>query len=138
MKKILKFGLVGIVNTLISIGCYILFVKFGMHYILANIVSYMIGLVNSYYWNKKWVFNNTENHLSVFVKFVIVNLVVLSINTGCLFLLVHKWGFNQYGSQLAATALGMGINFLLNNKWTFETAKIKEVPREQAEPLFIY
>jgi putative flippase GtrA len=120
MKKLVKFGLVGIVNTLISIGCYILFVKLGIHYILANIVSYMIGLLNSYYWNKKWVFNNRENHLSVFVKFVIVNLVVLSINTGCLFLLVHKWGFNQYGSQLAATALGMGINFILNNKWTFE------------------
>ena len=120
MKKLVKFGLVGIVNTLISIGCYILFVKLGMHYILANIVSYMIGLLNSYYWNKKWVFNNRENHLSVFVKFVIVNLVVLSINTGCLFLLVHKWGFNQYGSQLEATALGMGINFILNNKWTFE------------------
>ena len=123
MKKLLKFGLVGIVNTLISIGCYILFVKLGMHYIAANILSYLIGLVNSYYWNKKWVFKNTENHLSVFVKFVIVNLIVLSINTGCLFLLVHQWGFNQYGSQLAATALGMGINFILNNQWTFEAKR---------------
>ncbi|ULT56464.1 GtrA family protein [Neobacillus drentensis] len=123
MKKLLKFGLVGIVNTLISIGCYILFVKLGMHYIAANILSYLIGLVNSYYWNKKWVFKNTENHLAVFVKFVIVNLIVLSINTGCLFLLVHQWGFNQYGSQLAATALGMGINFILNNQWTFEAKR---------------
>lgn len=123
MKKLLKFGLVGIVNTLISIGCYILFVKLGMHYILANILSYLIGLVNSYYWNKKWVFKNKENHFSVFVKFVIVNLIVLSINTGCLFLLVHQWGFNQYGSQLAATVLGMGINFILNNKWTFEAKR---------------
>ncbi|TWD97406.1 putative flippase GtrA [Neobacillus bataviensis] len=121
MEKLLKFGLVGVVNTLISIGCYILFVKLGMHYIVANIISYLIGLVNSYYWNKRWVFKNKENHLSVFVKFVIVNLVVLSFNTLCLFLFVHKWGFNQYLSQLVATALGMGINFILNKKWTFES-----------------
>jgi len=121
MEKLLKFGLVGVVNTLISIGCYILFVKLGMHYIVANIISYLIGLVNSYYWNKKWVFKNKENHLSVFAKFVIVNLVVLSFNTLCLFLFVHKWGFNQYLSQIVATALGMGINFILNKKWTFES-----------------
>ncbi|MEH7414528.1 GtrA family protein [Neobacillus drentensis] len=123
MEKLLKFGLVGVVNTLISIGFYMLFVKLGMHYILANILSYLIGLVNSYYWNKKWVFKNKENHLSVFAKFVIVNLVALGFNTLCLFLFVHHWGFNPYLSQLAATALGMGINFVLNKKWTFESKR---------------
>jgi putative flippase GtrA len=121
MKKLLKFGLVGVVNTLISIACYILFVKLGMHYILANIISYMIGVVNSYYWNKKWVFQYKQNHLSVFAKFIIVNLVVLCINTSSLFLFVHKFGLNQYLAQFMSTVLGMGINFILNKKWTFES-----------------
>ncbi|PLS04319.1 GtrA family protein [Neobacillus cucumis] len=120
MKKLLKFGLVGVGNTLLSIGCYILFVKLGMHYLLANILSYLIGLLNSYYWNKKWVFQYTERHLSVFVKFIIVNLVVLSINTSILYFFVKIIGWNQYLSQLIATGLGMGINFILNKKWTFE------------------
>ena len=114
MEKLFKFGLVGIVNTLISIGFYMLFVKLGMNYILANILSYMIGLLNSYYWNKKWVFKNTGNHLSVFTKFVMVNLIVLGINTLSLFLLVNKLGLNQYVAQLISTVIGMGINFILN------------------------
>ncbi|MBM7654755.1 GtrA family protein [Neobacillus cucumis] len=125
MEKLFKFGLVGIVNTLISIGFYMLFVKLGMNYILANILSYMIGLLNSYYWNKKWVFKNTGNHLSVFTKFVMVNLIVLGINTLSLFLLVNKLGLNQYVAQLISTVIGMGINFILNKKWTFE-AKVSD------------
>ncbi|WP_160722743.1 GtrA family protein [Bacillus sp. USDA818B3_A] len=124
MKRLIKFGLVGVVNTLISIGCYILFVKLGMHYILANILSYLIGLLNSYYWNKKWVFEFKETRLSVFGKFTIVNLAVLSFNTLVLFLCVNKLGLNQYISQLIATVFGMGINFFLNKNWTFES-KVK-------------
>ena len=124
MKRLIKFGLVGVVNTLISIGCYILFVKLGIHYILANILSYLIGLLNSYYWNKKWVFEFKETRLSVFGKFSIVNLAVLSFNTLVLFLFVNKLGLNQYLSQLIATVFGMGINFFLNKNWTFES-KVK-------------
>jgi len=123
MQKFLKFGLVGIINTLISICFYILLVNIGLHYILANILSYLIGVLNSYYWNKKWVFNYHDNHLSVFVKFLLVNLIVLGINTLSLYVCVHLIGMNKYEAQLIATAIGMGINFILNQKWTFETDK---------------
>lgn len=121
MKKILKFGIIGVINTLISICCYFVLVKVGVHYILANIISYLIGLLNSYYWNKKWVFKYKEKHIAVFVKFIIVNIVVLGINTLSLFLCVHTLGINQYFAQLIATAIGMGINYFLNSKWTFES-----------------
>ena len=56
MKKFMKFGLIGILNTLITIGSYMLFVYLGMNYIIANVIGYGIGVINSYYWNKNWVF----------------------------------------------------------------------------------
>jgi putative flippase GtrA len=124
MKKLLKFSLIGLINTLITIISYIVLVKLGVNYILANCISYMIGLLNSYYWNKKWVFNYNEQHISVFVKFIIVNLFVLGINTLSIYLCVHNFGLNHYFAQLIATAIGMIFNFILNSKWTFGS-KIK-------------
>jgi putative flippase GtrA len=121
MEKLLKFSLIGLINTLITICSYIVLVYLGMHYITANILSYILGLVNSYYWNKKWVFKYKESHLTVFVKFIIVNLVVLGINTLTLYLCVQKLEINQYLAQLLATVFGMGINFILNKKWTFNS-----------------
>ena len=119
MKKLLKFSVVGVINTTISILCYILLVKLGMHYILANIISYILGILNSYYWNKKWVFNYQDHHISIFIKFFVVNLVVLGIVTISLFLLVQKIGLNQYLAQIFSTGIGMVINFISNKYWTF-------------------
>ncbi|WP_040204235.1 GtrA family protein [Neobacillus jeddahensis] len=121
MENFLKFSLIGLVNTFITICSYFLLVKLGIHYISANIISYTIGLGNSYYWNKKWVFKFNGNHLTVMLKFITVNLFVLGINTLSLFFCVNKLEINQYFAQLIATTIGMSINFILNKKWTFDS-----------------
>ena len=119
MEKFLKFGLVGIFNTLITIISYIILVKFGMNYLIANIISYLIGVANSYYWNKNWVFQSNSKNLSVFLKFLIVNLIVLAFNTLSLFILVDKLLYNEFIAQIFAIGIGMIINFFLNKIWTF-------------------
>src|SRR5437763_3238355 len=94
IEKFLKFGVVGIINTLFTIGFYTLFIYLGMNYIIANILSYFIGMLNSFIWNKKWVFQVQSGNISIFVKFVIVNLITLSFNTLCLFILVNQLHFH--------------------------------------------
>ncbi|MDR4427381.1 GtrA family protein, partial [Bacillus anthracis] len=49
MEKLLKFGLVGIFNTLIPIISFWILLKFGMNYLIANTIAYLIGVANSYY-----------------------------------------------------------------------------------------
>ena len=67
MEKLLKFGLVGIFNTLITIISFWILLKFGMNYLIANTIAYLIGVANSYYWNKNWVFkpNNKARQCSL-------------------------------------------------------------------------
>ncbi|EOP62291.1 MULTISPECIES: GtrA family protein [Bacillus] len=123
MEKFLKFGLVGIFNTLITIISYIILVKFGMNYLIANIISYLIGVANSYYWNKNWVFRSNGKNLSIFLKFLIVNLIVLAFNTFSLFILVDKLLYNEFIAQIFAIGIGMMINFFLNKIWTFNQSE---------------
>ncbi|MEY8349123.1 GtrA family protein [Bacillus cereus] len=123
MEKFLKFGLVGIFNTLITIISYIILVKFGVNYLIANIISYLIGVANSYYWNKNWVFQSNGRNLSVFLKFLIVNLIVLAFNTLSLFILVDKLLYNEFIAQIFAIGIGMIMNFFLNKIWTFNQSE---------------
>ncbi|MCI0765066.1 GtrA family protein [Bacillus sp. TL12] len=119
MKKFLKFSLIGVLNTLITIISYIFLIKIGMNYLIANCFAYLIGVANSYYWNKNWVFESKNKDVSLFFKFLTVNLIVLTVNTISLFILVDKLFINKFISQIFSIGVGMIINFFLNKLWTF-------------------
>ncbi|UYX52115.1 GtrA family protein [Bacillus thuringiensis] len=119
MEKFVKFSLVGIANTLITIISYVILVKLGMNYLVANTLSYSIGVANSYYWNKNWVFQSNGKDLSIFIKFLTVNLIVFTFNILSLFILVAKFSINEFIAQIFAIGIGMMINFFLNKMWTF-------------------
>lgn len=118
--KFIRFSIVGISNTIISILVYDLLVYLGGQFIVSNIVSFMIGILNSYFWNTRWVFKiNESKNSGIIFKFITVNLVVLAINSICLFLLVNRLFLNVYIAQIIVTMFCVAINFLLNKNWTF-------------------
>lgn len=47
----IRFVIVGVINTIVGVGSYVLFVKLGMNYLLANVFSMTIGTANSYLWS---------------------------------------------------------------------------------------
>lgn len=121
MGKILKFGTVGIFNTLITIVSYTLLYELGVQYLVANIIAYFLGVLNSYYWNKNWVFQSTSKHRKLFSKFIVVNLITLMFNTGSLYIFVDYLRFHPVIGQIISIGIGMVINFILNKKWTFSS-----------------
>lgn len=93
MKKsflqLIKFGLIGILNTLVDIAVfYVLNTVFGIYYIVANVISFSCGVINSYFFNSRWTFK-TENNNSKkqFFLFVLVNTIALLTTTLSMFLL---------------------------------------------------
>ena len=61
--QFVKFGIVGLSNTLISYVVYVAGVRFGMHYLLASILGFVISVLNSFYWNNKYVFEIGRAHV---------------------------------------------------------------------------
>lgn len=118
--EFLKFGIVGLMNTIISIVIYWVLLRLNINFLVANIISYSLGVINSYYFNSRWVFSSTNERRSTLLKFIIVNLIVLVITTNILKLLVDSININPYLAQLFTVAIGMVINFILNKFWTFK------------------
>ncbi|QCJ44133.1 GtrA family protein [Bacillus sp. S3] len=124
MKEFLKFGVVGMINTLITIGCFTVLVYSGINYITANIIAYMLGMINSFIWNKNWVFQTNANTglLLMCGKFIAVNLITLGFTTILLFILVGHQYFHLSIAQIISTGFGLLINYGLNRKWTFKVS----------------
>ncbi len=117
MKRLVKFSVVGIGNTIITTGTYALLLFSGVHYLTANVIGYSLGMLNSFYWNKHWVFKTDTDR--AFIKFVMVNMIALMINNMILFFLVNGFHVHKFFAQLFATGAGFIFNFFLNKNWTF-------------------
>lgn len=124
MIKLIKFGFIGMINTAITIGSYAFFVYIiGMNFIAANIIGYLLGMINSYIWNKNWVFQVKESHFLFYIKFFIVNLAMLGLNSLGLYFLVTTFHLNKLLSQIVVVGFVMIINYFLTKKWTFTSKK---------------
>ena len=44
--QFIKFGMVGVSNTVVSLATYYLFTFFGVHYLIANALGFVTGTLN--------------------------------------------------------------------------------------------
>lgn len=66
--QFIKFCLVGLSNTIICEGIYVVLLFFGVHYLAANIIGNVISILNAYYWSNKYVFKAKEGEKRVWWK----------------------------------------------------------------------
>lgn len=120
--QLLRFGLVGVMNTLVDFGVYQLLVWLGLHYALAQCLSYSCGLLNSYFFNSRWTFRREKNYTKIeFLRFLLVNLCSLALSVLLLRLCYEALGIE---SNLIAkgivTVFVMLVNFIANKLFVFK------------------
>jgi len=91
-----KFGLVGVLNTLVDWGVlnFLMWsteIMAGVGYGFFKSISFILATTNSYFWNKFWVFQKNETKLTEWEasKFLAVSVVGFLINVGVASLVVN-------------------------------------------------
>lgn len=70
--QLLKYGVIGLSNTFITwIAFFVLNSLLGVPYMLSNAVGYVLGVVNSFIWNRTWVFKAKSDIKREAVLFVV-------------------------------------------------------------------
>jgi putative flippase GtrA len=142
----LKYGIVGVLNTLLTaVSIWLM-----MHFVfdvkgeqeasstavsISNIVGYVIGLINSFVWNRNWTFKSGKSWKKEFLKFVLAFLIcyipqlllVMFLNNQAhipairLDLLRHEYILTSaYICQLIGIVFYTALNFLCNKYYTFK------------------
>lgn len=121
IKQFIKFGIVGVSNTLLSLAIYYILVFINVNYLIANIVAFIISVLNAYYWNNKYVFKSNNN--STFKKLIKVYLsygVTFVLGTVLLYVMVDCMGISKYIAPIINLIITIPLNFLLNKLWAFK------------------
>lgn len=119
--KLIRFSIVGVGNTLVNWSIFIILNAFGVYYIISNIIAYIIATINSYIWNSLWVFKYGQGlNINTSVKFFILNLVGLTVNTTIMYILVDILNFNKFIALVLASVVVVIMNYTINKLWVFK------------------
>ncbi len=134
IKQFARYVIVGVMNTLVTLivifACKSIF---GVNMWVSNALGYVAGVINSFLWNKKWVFQSeSTNYRGEAVRFLLGFLLCYGLQFVATWALTKLmggmvWNFldmivvSGYG---VATLLGMVIytiaNFIYNRAVTFK------------------
>ena len=88
IQQFTKFFLVGLLNTAIYFGVLNLLMLFfkieqGIAYSIFIAVAFILSVINSYVWNKRWTFQKgTRFQNKEFSKFLVISVVSFFLNIG--------------------------------------------------------
>jgi len=123
LVQFIKFGIVGISNTLLTFAVYTLLLKvFGVWYLLASAIGFIAGATNGFLLNRKWTFADHVGDSLTPVRWAIVQGCGLGINELLLYLFVDSAHLDKLLAQAFATAFVTVSTFFVNRAWTFRTA----------------
>jgi putative flippase GtrA len=142
VRRVGKFGLVGILNTFIDFCLYNLFSTLGLSLVQSNLLSTTVAMSFSFVSNKKLVF---KKHSGSIMQQAVIFLVVTAfglyvLQTGTIVLLTDVWlwpmhtliklthavgimGYDEFliknGAKALATGISLTWNYLMYKKVVF-------------------
>lgn len=131
--QFVKFGIVGVSNTVISYLIYIVSLSgmkkgglfAGTDYIIAQLVSFVLSVLWSFYWNDRAVFVLKEGERrsvwkALLKTYVSYSFTGLFLNTLLLWIWVDLLHISQYAAPLINLLVSVPVNFMINKCWAFK------------------
>ena len=130
--QVVRFVIVGLLNTIVDLGAfYLLSLIPGMPNVGAKAASYVLGICNSFVWNKYWTFSagHSERGKREFALFFMVNMPPLVVNI-VVFTLLGIWidsgnWLVRIGKAFAAAVVSVIWNFLGSRYLAFRHTALK-------------
>lgn len=118
-RREIRFLFVGGINTAVGYGTFALCIFLGLHYTIAQLISTIIGVANSYIWNKYFTFKKKGRSLSEVIRFITVYAVSYVINLVLLYVLIDRMGLNEYLAGILGLFVTTLISYIGHNKFSF-------------------
>jgi putative flippase GtrA len=120
LVQFVKFGLVGVSNTVLTFAIYTLLLKvFGVWYLAASAIGFAVGATNGFLLNRRWTFREHVGDSLTPVRWAIVQGCGLGVNELLLYVFVHDASLDKLLAQAFATVFVTVTTFFVNRAWTF-------------------
>ncbi len=131
--QFVKFGIVGVSNTVVSYVIYLVALLFLEHnhifsdadYIIAQVVAFILSVLWSFYWNNRYVFKKDDGieriwWKALFKTYISYAFTGLFLNTVLSILWIEVLGISKLIAPIINLLVSVPINFLMNKYWAFK------------------
>jgi putative flippase GtrA len=117
--RFVRFGVVGLSNTLLTLLAFALLTRAGVVADAASALGFLAGAVNGYLLNRAWTFR-AEGHAGVHAwRFTLLNAATLAASTLIVFVLVDCVGYPELAVWLPLTLAILATHYLGMKHWAF-------------------
>ena len=130
-RQFIRFGLVGVVNTLVDFVVYTLCLKLlgenvllkEHNYLIAQLFGFVAGTLNAYFMNGRFVFAGEDNRRKKGKRQLLRTFIGYGVTFALSELLLWLWisilGINEIIAKLINLCITVPLNFIINRFWTF-------------------
>ncbi len=117
LVQLVKYGVVGCINTALTLGViYLCKSFFGINEYLSNALGYIAGFVNSFLWNRQWVFRSGGRISREAAMFLCGFAVCYCVQFAVVWMLTRSpFGVMEYDVTERIVVSGYGIATLVGN-----------------------
>jgi putative flippase GtrA len=139
VRQLVRFGLVGVTNTLVTFITYAAAIGLGVRYLPAAAAAFLLGALNGFVLNRTWTFQHIGRALASGWRYAVVQLVGLGANLGLLWAAVHLVAIGHLPGEVVAAAPVTLLTFALSRLWVFppprsERLRMRFTPRRGGSP----
>ncbi len=137
LVQFVKFGIVGATNTILSYVLYVLTifvlkpVELEWDFVPANLISFFLSVLWSFYWNNKYVFTVEEGKkrnwawalFKTYLSYAFTGILLTNLLST---LWIKVLGIDELIAPLINLVISVPLNFIINKFWAFKTKKKEE------------
>jgi putative flippase GtrA len=120
--QLVRFGLVGVTNTALTVLAYAVLVALHAPVPLAGAVGWGVGAVNGYRLNRAWTFRGSTRGAVPAARYVAVQLMGSGLNAALLTIAVGHEHLPRLAGELAVLPPVTLLTFVLCRGWVFARA----------------
>jgi len=125
-QQLIKFAIVGFINTGVDLGFYFLFSRyvsfFGASLSITKAFSYSLGVVSSFLLNRQWTFKSKVSPRQSFLPFVGINLFSILLNAALMAFFLEVFAIDELLALIVVTGVTFGWNFIAVKFLIFKVA----------------
>lgn len=124
--QFLRYGLVGLASNALLYLAYLLLTALGMEHKLAMTLLYLLGVAQTFFFNKRWSFNHAGGAHAALLRYLAAYAACYALNLAVLMVLVDRWGLPHQWVQGGAIVAIAVLLFLAQKYWVFapETGRL--------------
>lgn len=111
--ELITYIIVGGLTTLVNFVVYFACTSANLHYLVANVISWVVAVLFAYFANRKYVFKSeTNSQKTEFIQFVSLRAVTLIVESILLFVFIQLLFMNENIAKIVVSVVTVIGNYV--------------------------